>query len=82
MPGFVFSSCCNLAIFALWGFGIVEGLCGVLRSVESCQLHLGGSVGFFPLQGLFLCPVEDEGLLHELLVLKRVQFLFILALRV
>ena len=47
-------------------FGLVSGLSGGLAE------------GF----GYYFCIVKDEGLLHELLVMKYLQFLFILALRV
>ena len=71
------------------GFGFFWGVLGGLKGRRE---HLSGLS--FPVQGLFWCPeshafcltfscaVKDEGLLHELLVMKRVQFLFILALRV
>ena len=67
-----------------WGLGAGAGVAlavfyGILRTyfLVSCWCL---RVMLFLV--FFFCTVKDEGLLYELLVMKRIQFLFSLALRV
>ena len=74
--------------FGFWG-GLFGGLKGRLQNLsgrsflvalKAWLLYVLFALAVFLSD--FFCTAKDEGLLHELLVLKGVQFLLILALRV